>query len=81
MASKAATEAASLVYPASPRLLRIYQIIGSQRKGIQPLIPVSRSCWLAGVKEGKFPPGIKLSPKVTVWHEASVLALINSAGA
>lgn len=81
MASKAAIEAASAVYPVSPRLLRLYQIIGSQTKNIQPLIPISRSCWLAGVKSGKFPQGIKLSPKVTVWHEASVLALISSVGA
>lgn len=82
MASKAATKSAIAVSPqAHQRLYRIYQIIGDPKRGIEPLIPVSRSGWHAGVREGKFPAGIKLSPKITVWRESDVLALISSAGA
>ena len=35
-------------------------------------IPVSRSAWWRGCKEGKYPKPIKLSPKVTVWSEADI---------
>jgi prophage regulatory protein len=33
---------------------------------ILSLIPISRSAWWAGVREGKFPKGIKLGSKTTV---------------
>jgi len=41
---------------------------------------VSRSYWWKGVKDGKFPPGTKLSARVTVWRESSIDALIASLG-
>jgi len=49
------------------RLLRIKQVL--------EIIPVSRSGWWAGVKEGRFPQPIKLSKRVTCWRESSVRAL------
>jgi predicted DNA-binding transcriptional regulator AlpA len=55
------------------RLLRVNQIIHP----IGP-IPVSKSTWWAGVKDGRFPKSIKLSPKVTAWKESEILALIDS---
>lgn len=54
-------------------LLRVEPHI-TQRMGI------SRSGWWKGVKEGKFPPGIKLSPRVTVWKSSDIDALIASLG-
>jgi prophage regulatory protein len=39
-------------------------------------LPICRSAWWLGVKEGKYPAGIKLSPRVTVWRESDVDALI-----
>ncbi len=41
---------------------------------------VSRSYWWAGVKSGKFPAGIKLSSRVTVWKKSDVDALIARLG-
>lgn len=41
---------------------------------------VSRSHWWQGVKDGKYPPGIKLSPRVTVWRQSDIDALIASIG-
>lgn len=41
---------------------------------------ISRSGWWKGVKDGKFPPGIKLSPRVTVWKSSEIDALIDSLG-
>ena len=37
---------------------------------------VSRSYWWKGVKDGKFPQGIKLSARVTVWRASEIDALI-----
>lgn len=58
--------------------LRIRQIIGDKKAGIPPLIPVCRSAWWSGVKAGRYPAGIKLSPGVTVWRVAEIKALIAS---
>ncbi len=44
---------------------------------ILSLIPISRSAWWAGIREGKFPKGIKLGSKTTVWRAEALRALIN----
>nr|WP_294261711.1 AlpA family phage regulatory protein [Propionivibrio sp.] len=38
---------------------------------------MSRSAWWAGIREGKFPKGIKLGSKTTVWRAEDIRALIN----
>jgi len=49
--------------------LRLNQIIGNPKTNtpIPPLIPVSRSTWWAGVKDGRFPTPVKLGPRTTAW--------------
>jgi predicted DNA-binding transcriptional regulator AlpA len=42
-------------------------------------IPVSRSSWWAGVKEGRFPQPVKLGPRTTAWRVADIRRLIDSA--
>lgn len=42
------------------------------------LIPVSRSGWWAGVKDGRYPTPVKLSARVTVWRMSDVQAYIDS---
>ena len=54
-------------------LLRVEPHI-TKRKGI------SRSGWWKGVKDGKYPPGIKLSARVTVWKASDIDALIANIG-
>ena len=44
-------------------------------------VPVSRSAWYAGVKDGKFPPPIKLGPKTSAWRESDVNRLIQELAA
>jgi len=44
---------------------------------ILSLIPISRSAWWAGVREGKFPKGVKLGSKTTVWRAEDIRALID----
>ncbi len=71
--------------------LRLPQIIGrsaktdatnSRRKNpqeaIHALIPVSKSAWWQGVKDGKFPPSIKLSERVTVWKVEDIRNFIEN---
>jgi prophage regulatory protein len=42
------------------------------------VIPVSKSTWWAGVKDGRFPKGVKLSEKITAWRVEDIRALIES---
>ncbi len=55
------------------RFLRIKQIIGT-RENPGP-VPVSKSTWYAGVKDGRFPKPIKLGPRTTVWDEEDIDAI------
>ena len=60
--------------------VRLSQIIGDQKTGTAPIIPVSRSTWWAGVKTGIFPKPIKLSPGVTVWRVEDIRSFIERNG-
>ncbi|RWO00959.1 AlpA family phage regulatory protein [Mesorhizobium sp.] len=40
-------------------------------------IPVSKSTWWAGVKDGRFPKPVKLGPRITAWRVDDIRALIN----
>jgi len=42
-------------------------------------IPVSRSAWWKAVREGRYPPAVKLGPRTTAWRAEDVLALIANA--
>ena len=48
----------------SRRYLRLPQVLDR--------IPVSKSTWWAGVRDGRFPKPIKLSPRITVWLETDI---------
>lgn len=58
--------------------LRLPQIIGNPKADppIPAVIPVGKSTWWAGVKSGKYPKPIKLSPHVTAWRVSDIRALI-----
>ncbi|MDQ7069287.1 MAG: AlpA family phage regulatory protein [Rhodobacterales bacterium] len=38
-------------------------------------IPVSKSTWWKGVKDGRFPKSQKLGPRTTVWRVEDIRAL------
>ena len=44
-------------------------------------IPVSKSTWWAGVKDGRFPKPVKLGPRITAWRVEDIRALIETAKA
>lgn len=42
-------------------------------------IPVSKSTWWAGIKDGRYPKPVKLGPRITVWRVEDIRALIAGA--
>lgn len=55
---------------AGERLLRLPQVLDR--------VPVSRAHWWAGIKQGRFPRGLKLTERCTCWRESDIDALIAS---
>ncbi len=39
-------------------------------------IPVSKSTWWAGIKDGRFPKPVKLGPRTTAWRVEDIRRLI-----
>lgn len=58
--------------------LRLAQIIGDAKADppVPPIIPVSRSAWWYGVRDGRYPQGAKLGPNTTAWRVEDIRALI-----
>jgi len=56
--------------------LRLSQIIGNPKQGIPSILPISKSNWWAGVKEGRYPRPVKLSIRCTAWRVEDIRALI-----
>ena len=56
--------------------IRLPQIIGNSKTNTPAIIPVCRATWWAGVKSGRFPASVKLSPRVTAWRIEDIRALI-----
>ena len=59
--------------------LRLNQIIGN--KDAPAIIPVSRSTWWAGVREGRFPKPIQLGKRTIAWKVADIRRLIEGEAA
>lgn len=59
--------------------LRLSQIIGNAKAvpPIPPLIPVSKSTWWQGVKDGRYPQAVRtLGARITVWRVEDIRSLI-----
>ena len=39
-------------------------------------IPVSKSTWWADVKDSRYPPPVKLGPRITAWRVEDIRSLI-----
>ncbi|KZD23898.1 helix-turn-helix transcriptional regulator [Tardiphaga robiniae] len=39
-------------------------------------LPIGRSTWWQGVRDGRYPKPVKLGPRITAWRVADVLKLI-----
>lgn len=40
------------------------------------IIPISKSAWWQGCKDGRYPKPIKLGARTTVWRSADITALV-----
>ena len=40
-------------------------------------IPVGKSTWWAGVKDGRYPRPVKLGPRITAWRVEDIRALMD----
>ena len=60
--------------------LRLRQIIGDAKAEppIPPMVPVGKSTWWEGVKDGRYPKSVKISERCTAWRVEDILALIKS---
>lgn len=59
-----------------PALIRLAQILGDKKRGIEPIVPVSRSGWYVGMKDGRFPQPVRLGPNSVAWRKEDILALV-----
>jgi len=41
-------------------------------------IPVCKSTWWAGVRDGRFPPPVKLGERITVWRVEDIRDLLEN---
>ena len=39
-------------------------------------LPIGRSTWWQGVRDGRYPQPVKLGPRITAWRVSDVLQLI-----
>lgn len=65
-----------------PQFYRLWQIIGDPKADppIEPIVPVSKSTWWAGVASGRYPQPVRsLGKRITAWRAADIEALIASA--
>jgi len=59
-------------------LLRLSQILGNPKADppIPAIIPVSKSTWWAGIREGRFPKPVHLSRRCVAWRLSDIKELI-----
>ena len=60
--------------------LRLYQIVGDRKRGIDSIIPISKSSFLRGVKDGRFPSPDKLGVRTVAWKSSDIANLLISFG-
>ena len=44
------------------------------------IIPISKSAWWAGCKDGRYPKPIKLAARTTAWRAEDIAALVQHLG-
>jgi len=62
--------------------LRLSQIVGNPKADppIPAIIPVSKSTWWQGVKDGRYPQPVRsLGKRITVWRAEDIRTLVERA--
>jgi predicted DNA-binding transcriptional regulator AlpA len=71
----AASQADSPAFPQTG-LVRLREILAPRGP-----IPIGRTTWWEGVKDGRFPRPVKLGPRITVWRAEDIFRLIKDGAA
>lgn len=64
----------------SKQLLQLPETGFLRLSQVLAFIPVGKSTWWQGVKDGRYPRGHKLGPKCTAWRVEDIRALIEHLG-
>jgi len=51
----------------SQTFLRLDAVIGNKKKGVPGIFPMSKSSWYKGIRDGIYPPPVKLSKRSVAW--------------
>lgn len=54
------------------QVYRINDLIPPKKSDRPRLLPMSRSSWWQGVKDGKYPQPIKYGPRITAWRGSDI---------
>lgn len=58
------------------RFYKIEEVIGSKKKCVPGILPMSRSAWYQGIKDGRYPAPVKLSERSSAWASVAIDALV-----
>ncbi len=56
--------------------MRLWQIIGDRKKGVAPILPIGRTSFLNGVKDGTYPRPVKLGARSVAWKVSEIRELL-----
>ena len=59
------------------RYYRESEIVTCLKEGIEGILPISRSVWRRGVKDGSFPKPVRFAERGNFWTVESIQKLIN----
>ena len=57
-------------------MYRIAEIIGDRKRKIKGVLPMGRTSWYKGIKEGIYPAPVKLSERSVAWKSEDIEALL-----
>lgn len=58
--------------------MTLRQIIGDKKTNTPAIIPVGPTTWWNGIREGRYPQGVKISARRTAWRAEDIQNLLNS---
>ena len=61
----------------NPRLDNILPTSLMREKKVLQIIPVSRSCWWQGVRNGIFPQPVRISKRITAWRSVDIQKIVD----
>lgn len=59
------------------KLLRLRDILGCQKRGIQPIVPCSKTKWYGQIRKGKAPKCVRVDGS-SYWYDNEVDAYVES---